>query len=185
MLDAYLAIINNRRNSYLFMDRPLPAESAVSLKKLGTEFLVIIVDCPVCQLVYIIHLYNLYFREQNLLHPQKRRPVFFIEHLVRVRRVNIFHLCLGKGEVPRLRKVPRPRKIIDLIRVLSGNPLRRIRGTRVHNDDLIRKPFQAVQASCQNPLFIFHDHAYADCDHAHYSFPVSAQLSKYCHLHTL
>ncbi len=147
MPDADLAIINNRRNPHLFMDRALPAEGSVSPEKLGAEFLVVIVDGTIRELIYIIHLHNLDLREQNLLHPQKRGSVFFIQHLVRVRRVNIFHPRLGESEVPRLRKVSRPRKIINPVGIRCRNPLRPIRGTCVHNDDLIRKPFQTVQTS--------------------------------------
>ena len=63
----YFAVINNRRNCYLFMNGALPPKGPVSLKKLGSQFFVKVVDSSVGKLVSIIHLHNLNLRQKSLL----------------------------------------------------------------------------------------------------------------------
>ena len=46
---------------------------------------------------------------------RKFLPVFLIQYLIRVRRIDIIAGCLGKSEIARLGKVPDPCKVIDAI----------------------------------------------------------------------
>ncbi len=163
--DLHLAVVDHRHQSYLLMNGALPPERPQSFKKFGPQFPVKIVDRPKRKLVRVIHLHDINLRQQRLLQPPERLSVLPVQHLIRIGRIDIFHLCFGKGKITRRCKVPDPGEIIEPVRVAGGNLFRIVRGAGVHDDDLVHQVRNAVQAPCQNLFFIFHDHAQTDCDH--------------------
>ena len=109
-------------------------------------------------IIAVIHLHDLNLRKQRFFKLPQLLPVRLIQILIRICRIYVIHLCLGRRKISCYRKIVDPCKIIDLIGIFCRNFFGGILRSGIHDNDLIHQIRHRIQTACQHILFIFHDH---------------------------
>ena len=98
---------------------------------------------------------------QGLLQLPEGLPVRFQKHVVRIQPQAVVHGRPVEGRVPGLGKIVPPGEVADMLRKPGRDLPGAVRGTGVHDDDLIHQVRRALQAPGQDVFLIFYDHAQA------------------------
>ena len=111
------------------------------------------------------HHHHVHLRLQIFLQPEQLSHIRRSKHVIRVQPHTVFFRGPGKGVISGCGKIIPPYEIKYPVRILPGDLLRPVQGSRIHNDNLIHCFPDTVQTSGQHLFLVPHDHAHAYGNH--------------------